>query len=474
LPFPANPLRAALLVGSLAALGCAAEPERTATARHLVVVSLDTTRADYLGAYGNPWVSTPRIDALARESVVFDALKVAAPTTLASHVSLFTGAYPLHHGTPRNGFTVHPDNVMLAEILRDAGFHTAGFVASFALESRFGFAQGFAHYDETFDRLVGDAGADQNQRRADAVTDAAIAYLDALDSGRGVPNLFLFVHYFDPHAPYDAPSPWNARYGPEAERDAPPPDDIGALPGFPPPDPERVRALRRSYAAEISFTDHHVGRLLDALRERGLLDESVVLLTSDHGENLGEHDGRFDHGFHTFETTMRGVAMVRLPGARLGGGHITRVASSVDLLPTLLAQLGLRAPEGLDGVAIDLEAANSRPETPRFGEASKPWERVETDPRWRNARKARCVWDGDLKLMRIPYVGVEALFDLARDPREQDDLLLHPTPDQTAQARRLRALLDAWTESAHPLPSDFDRSQREESARRLRALGYLR
>jgi len=179
------------------------------TARHVVLISLDTTRRDHIGCYQRSAVATPHIDRFAAEGLRCNNHLTPATTTLASHASMFTGKYPQNHGVPRNGFVLHRENPLLAEILGAAGFRTAGFLGSFALDSRFGIARGFEHYDQEFDIFFGEDGADQNQRRATAVTDAVDAYLDR---ARGADRRFLFVHYFDPHQPYDPPAEYAARY----------------------------------------------------------------------------------------------------------------------------------------------------------------------------------------------------------------------------------------------------------------------
>ena len=236
---------------------------------------------------GNTWIRTPCLDALAAESIVFTDYMTVVPTTLASHTTLFTGKYPHNHGTARNGFMVNLENDTLAEILRRAGMKTAGFAGSFALDSRFGLAQGFGHYDEEFSVLVGDRGADQNQRLAPSVTEDVIRYLD----DNGVPErLFLFAHYFDPHRPYRAPAPFDTLYDPLGRRDLQPIPLLKSGSAFL-PDEARREAHRHAlqYAAEISYTDEHIGNLLDDLRRRGILDDALVVVTSDHGESLWEH-----------------------------------------------------------------------------------------------------------------------------------------------------------------------------------------
>jgi arylsulfatase A-like enzyme len=444
--------------------------EAVRPARHVVLISLDTTRADQLGLYGNPTVKTPHLDRLAAESVVLDDFMTVVPTTLAAHVSLFTGNYPHTHGTPRNGFLVNERNVMLPEILGEHDFVTAGFAGSFALEGRFDFAQGFEHYDEAFERFAGEGGRLQNERSAESVTQAVIDYLDR---GEVPEHLFLFVHYFDPHAPYEAPPPYDTMYDPSG-REALPDWKTVRHEGLVKPGSkdELADRLARQYAAEISYMDHHLGRLLDELRERGILDEALLVVTSDHGENFWEHGAVFDHGWSTYQTTMRGVGIIRLPGAALAGTRVGGVAANIDILPTMLDHLGIPLPDGIDGEAIDLERAEPLDRV-RFGQAAKPWQEVETDPRWTNMLKTRCVRSGKYKLVQVPYAGREELYDLESDPAEQVELLATSDPEAEAAARRLREQLEAWAASARPLPSRFDPSQREETIERLRALGYL-
>ena len=458
---------AALVLGA-----CSGSSLDPGVPRHVVVISIDTARADHFGFLGSESVRTQGLDAFAREAIVFTDYMTVVPTTLASHTTLFTGKYPHHHGTPRNGFTINAANEMLAETLQEAGFHTAGFVGSFALDERFGFAQGFDHYDQESDIYVGDSGADQNQRLAEQVTDAAIAYLDEA----GVPDrLFLFAHYFDPHAPYAAPPPFDTVYDPQGTHGLYPAEAIKRYQGFSPEQKERsIERLAMQYASEVSYTAHHVARLLDDLVSRGVLDQALVVVTTDHGECLWEHGEEFDHGRTVYQATMHAVCAMRLPGGELGGTRVDELVASIDVLPTILDVLGLDVPEGVDGESVplrNLEAGIG--ERTRFGEATKPRSDAETDPRWANIRKARCIRDGRYKYVATPYLGTEEFYDVVADPRERENLLEAPTDEMLRVAGDMRVRLEAWTDSAQPLPSTFDSSQTEESIRRLRSLGYL-
>lgn len=462
----------ACVAAALALIGCARRSSEPGAAKHVILISIDTARADHFGFMGSERVRTPRLDAFAGESIVFTDYMTVVPTTLASHTSLLTGKYPHHHGTPRNGFMVNGKNEMLPEILKAAGFHTAGFAGSFALDSRFDFAQGFDHYDQDFDIRAGQWGAEQDERSAARVTDAVIRYLD----DAGIPSrLFLFVHYFDPHRPYSPPPPYETAYDPEGRRDLPRVAVLLRQRGLTPEQTEQcVRRLALQYAAEISYTDEHVGRLLDDLKRRGILDQALVVVTSDHGECLWEHGEEFDHGRTVYQSTMRALCAMRLPGGELGGTGVGQLVANIDVLPTTLDFLGLAVPLGVDGEAIPLLTAGEvfAPRT-RFGEATKPRGSVETDPRWTNIRKSRCVREGRHKLIVTPYMGTQELYDVVADPDEVVNLLESPSAEIERLAADLGAKLQAWTESAHPLPSQFEPSQQEETKRRLRSLGYL-
>ena len=474
-----NPFRWSVFLFVIAAVACSARSDSDRPARHVVFISLDTTRPDHFGFYGSPGVLTPNLDKLASESIVLDDFMTVAPTTLASHASLFTGKYPHSHGTPRNGFVVNDENVLLAELLQEAGFSTAGFVGAFPLASQFGIAQGFDDWDEGFERFEGVDDVLVNERTAGSVTDAVIQYLEQVDLSR---NQFLFVHYFDPHAPYESPSPYDTLYDPRgreglrdwlslvrdchrlsATREQPPPELL-----------EEARRMAAQYAAEVTYTDVQVGRLLADLRERGILDEALLVVTSDHGESFWEHGECFDHGWGTYDSSMRIVGLIRLPGAVGAGTRVPELVANIDILPTVLNYLGIPVPETVDGKMMDLESVPPQvPGGPRFGQATKPWQSVETDPRWHNLRKSRCIRQGKFKLIQVPAAGTEHLYDLSRDPIESANLLEIPDLDVDSVAGPMRKKLETWAASADPLPTHFVVGEQNDVIDRLKALGYL-
>ncbi len=473
------------------------------------MISLDTTRADHLGCYGGD-VATPHLDGLAAEGTVFEDAVTPATTTLCAHTSMLTGSWPQTHGIVRNGYHVHPDNEMLAERLSAQGFATAGFVSSFALDERFDFAQGFDVWDQEFDLKIRGGDKHANQRRAERTTDAVLGYLE-----QGAPErLFLFVHYFDPHSPYDPPAPYDRMYGEVAEGTSGGLDTLRVLTGerqtavlgFPrdkdaaitegllpelvrgwSPEPSAVEQdLVRLYKGEVSYMDHHLGRLFEGLRAAGVWDDAVVVVTADHGETFSEHADCWNHGLAVYDTTVRVPLIVRVP-QRGSGRRVAQVVSTIDIVPTILELLDL--PEGprVDGLSLlPLLEGGRLAREHVFAIGTQPGARVERGAgSWRNACKAHAVRSADHKYIDTAYMPLQELYDLRGDPGEQRDLLLAEPERARDLVGELAGVLADFRASARPLPSDFQDSSKarlreeianddaaDDTAARLGALGY--
>jgi arylsulfatase A-like enzyme len=473
--------------------------------RHVVLVSLDTTRADHLSCYGTEAASTPRLDALAAAGIRFADVTAAAPTTLASHTSLMTGSWPHTHGVVRNGFKVHQDNQMLAEVLRGAGFHTAAFLGSFALESRFDFDQGFDVFDEEFAILV-NSDHDQNQRLAEDVTASALRHVEQVKDE--VDRLFLFLQYFDPHAPYGPPVSEGAprtdmlqvetavrAHQQALTGSAPglvgvingglPLQLVGAADGHP---FQQDLLLREAYAAEVAYMDRCLGDLFDGLEAAGVLEEAIVIVTADHGETMYEHHDFWNHGLWLYQTTVHVPLIFRMPGSAGAGRVVTHPVSNVDVLPTLCDLLDLEAPQRCEGVSlVPLLEGGPLQRGAVFSEATQPGRMsgVEVAGTWGNRFKPRCVRRGPWKLIISPYhevpkadgtgkLPLHQLFNVEDDPGERNDLWLTGSgdPELRALVKSLSRELLQWQRSAAPLPSSFDRSQYEETKARLQQMGY--
>jgi arylsulfatase A-like enzyme len=393
---------------------------------NVLLITIDTLRADRVGYAGYEAAETPVLDALADEGVVFTAAVAAAPVTLPSHATILTGLYSPGHGALDNGFYSLPDDIpTLATLLDAAGYETAAVVGAYVLERRYGLARGFAHYDQSFRRLP-DAAPEHVERPAGDVTAAALAWLATRREAAGERPFFLWVHYFDPHCPYEPPADFRYRF-----RQAP-------------------------YDGEIAYTDYSLGELLAGLREAGELERTLVVVVSDHGEALGD-GGELTHGLLLRESTLRVPFLMSAPGALPRGRRVTGTVSNADVAPTVLAALGLSPPERQDGQSL-LPAITAGAAAGRrvYSETRLPrnvygWSMLAgvRDDRWAWVRGPR-----------------PELYDLRADPGE--------TTDRHADRPDLAAELDASVDAvlARGRETDARATLTAEEAEALRALGY--
>jgi arylsulfatase A-like enzyme/tetratricopeptide (TPR) repeat protein len=387
-------------------------------------VTLDTVRADHLGCYGDRAARTPVVDALAARGARFETAVAHSPITGPSHASILTGLTPLRHGVRNNSDYVLPPGVpTLPDALGRAGWRTAAFVSGFPLERRFGYDRGFETYDAAFPRGNDPRRAPYVERPAGMTTHAALRWLD--DRASSPDPWFLWVHYYDPHSPYEPP----AEYA--------------------------VALAGRPYDGEIAFVDAQLGRLLQRLEERGLTGRTLVVVTADHGESLGEH-GEATHGMFVYDSTLRVPWIVAGPGVP-SGRVPTVVARSIDVAPTVLDYAGQPPAEAMEGRSLR-PAIDGRPmsDEPAYAESLFASLHLRWAPlyAWRTSR-----W----KLVDAPR---PELFDLQADPGERRDRAGEEPARVEALRRPLRAALRA------PTP-DATATVDAESAERLRSLGYL-
>ena len=399
----------------------------------LLLITLDTTRADRIGAYGFDDIETPHLDRLAAEGILFEQAQAVAPLTLPAHSSIFTGEFPPAHGVRDNGgFYLADEHVVLAEILRDEGLRTGGFVGAFVLDAKWGISQGFDHYFDDFE--LGDTvrlALNEIERPADEVTDAALAWLGEAPDAR----FFSWVHYYDPHSPYEPPEPFAERY------------------------------RNRPYVGEIAYVDSQIGRLLAWLDDNDRTRDTVVLVIGDHGESLGEH-GESGHGFFVYEGATRVPFILRAPYDTMRGRRVADVVRAVDVSPTVLDLLAVDAGQaerdssfqGASLVRLLTGASGSR--LPAYAEAVYP--------------RYHYGWSdlASLRLENMKYVAAPRpeLYDLAADPGEQNNLYSDRPDEVDRMATILRALESRWADAALPAPvQEIDPDTRA----RLAALGYL-
>lgn len=416
-----------LLLSAGATLSCAPGAQ---TLKNVLLISIDTLRADHLGSYGYAAARTPTLDRLAAEGARFERATSVMPLTLPAHSSLFTGTFPTFHGVRDNGgFYLSEDAVTLAESLAARDYDTAGFVAAFVLDSRWGIAQGFDHYVDDFDLAAEQAaqGMDAIQRPGREVVDRALDWFETRDRER---PYFSWLHLYDPHTPYSAPA--------EVQKDFPL-TRIGA------------------YDAEIAETDRQIDRLLKALEASGELDDTLVVVVADHGEMLGEHE-EVTHGYFIYEAATHIPLILHGPGIEpVVVPHQVRL---VDVAPTILAQLGLDPLDAAHGVDLAPALRGERLELDAYSES---WY-----PRYHYGwSELRALQDGRYKLIQAP---TRELYDLDADPEEQNNLAETERDLANALERRLNQLIESTQgDLAESAPQEID----EETAQRLRALGYL-
>ncbi len=427
---------AASIMAGLSALSGCTRPASPPTARHLVLVTIDTLRADRLGAYGNTEVETPRLDRIAREGALAVEATAHVPLTRPSHVTLFTGRLPTQTGIRDNvSPAVVPDTPLLAEVLKGAGFVSAAFVSSVVLEASSGLNRGFDTYAAEFEGGSAEAQfINTVQKKGDVTTAEAIAWLEGLGKTKAPPSrVFLWLHLYDPHDPYEPPEPYAARYA------------------------------ERPYDGEVAWSDELVGRLDDALGRLGLRDQTLLVVTSDHGEGLGEH-GETLHGFFTYQTTLRVPFLVRGPGVKPGGRLLSTVRL-VDVFPTVLELLGVSVPKGAPFAGASLakglrgEAAVHEPVT--YAESLVPLLHFG----WSDLRVLR---EGRFKYIQAPR---PELYDLAQDPGERQNL----AATQASRAEAMRAALGRFLEEERRAGAKQANASSvpPELLEKLGALGYV-
>jgi arylsulfatase A-like enzyme/Flp pilus assembly protein TadD len=417
-----------LLLAWLGSLACGGETVPLS----VIIITLDTTRADALGAYGQRLPTSPRIDAMAAEGTLFEQVVASAPSTLPSHATLFTGRQPYSHGIRSNfGYRLSDENVTLAEMLRDRGYATHAEIASSVLKGATRLDQGFEVYREVPSSKPTLQSLEQARMRlptrsAEDITERGLAFLRE----NAERPFLLWLHYYDAHEPLD------------------------------PPEPFRSEIAESLYLAEVRRTDHQVGRVLDELEALGLRERSLVVLTADHGEGLGQH-GEETHSFLVYDSTMR-VPLV-FWGAYVipRGQRVAPLVRLADVTPTLLDLLGLVSMQDVQGTSLRplLENPGAKLQLIGYGESIEPL----------------LSFGGDVlrfvRLGRWKYIHKlePELYDVASDPQELRNLAAEQ-PERVAQLRtRLEQLLGA----AQASPGDAEAAMDPETLAQLRALGYV-
>ena len=389
---------------------------------NVLLFTIDTLRGDALGCYGGKRAKTPNIDAFAGRSVVFRDTVSQAPFTLPSHISILTGVIPPVHGVQDNGgFYLDSKVTTLAEVFKARGMHTGAFVGGFPLDSRFGLDQGFDLYDDSYPQVGNISEITMPERKGSEVTASALKWLQTQTKN----HWFAWIHYYDPHFPYNPPEPYTKQFAAEP------------------------------YAGEISYVDEQVGHILEFLKKNGLSDKTLVVITADHGEALGQH-GEATHGIFAYESTLR-VPLIIGP---LKAATVTRRARLIDIAPTILDLMGASFSGKIQGKSLRrmLEGQDKDlPPDDSYFEALSMYLNAGWAP-------LRGFYSGDYKYIELP---VRELYDVKQDPGEMKNLCSD------------KALCDRWQSKfesyfrPYEKPVTLNKPVDAETAEQLRALGYV-
>ena len=392
--------------------------------RHIILISIDTCRADYLSCYGYKHQTTPNIDRFAQEGILFTNTISPVPITLPAHSSMLTGTIPPYHGVRNNiGYKLGQSNVTLAEILSSKGYTTAGFISTLVLDSKFAINQGFDTYDDKFEQILENSYG--GERLGQETTSHTLKWLEENKDEK----FFLFLHYYDPHYEYRPPEPFASRFA-----DSP-------------------------YAGEIAYTDYCIGQVIEKLKELGLYESALIIITADHGEMLGEH-GEDAHMFFIYQSAIKVPLIFKLPGVN-EAKKVDNIVGLVDIVPTICSFVGIKPPHSLQG----------RDLSPYFY-AKQPIDmkgHLYTEslvPSSMNANSLRAVVNDRWKYIQTTR---PELYDLIEDPDEMNNLVKQQPQQARILQDSLKQILLRNKQPDYKSRTDLD----EKTLKQLESLGYV-
>lgn len=406
---------------------------------NVFLITLDTLRVDYVSAYGQRKAQTPALDQVASEGVLFERCISQTPLTLPSHTSILSGTYPLYHQIRDNGGFLVPQNLlMVSELLQKQGINTAAFIAAYVLHSKWGINQGFDTYSDDFDLTKYEKiSLGLVQKRADEVLQNAEKWLiqfqeQSKKSKTNKQHFFAWIHLYDPHTPYDPPSPYKER--------------------FP----------RNPYRGEVEYLDAQLGIFFQFLKQQGLYDTSLIILAADHGESLGEH-GEQSHGFFIYEPTVHVPLIIRAPFS-FPRSRVSHTVELIDLAPTILDALGIPIPTAYQGTSLLPLMWGEKTQKKNVAYTETYYPRLHFG--W---SELKALYYGDQeKFILAPK---EELYDLTSDYHEQANLVLK----RSYQSKQLKTQLQKFVreKSQNAVKPGETKTMDKEDLQKLAALGYL-
>lgn len=396
---------------------------------NVILITVDTLRADRLGCYGFSPDTTPTMDRWAARGIRFENCIAQTPLTLPSHTTILTGTLPLFHGVRDNGgFVVPPQLETIAEVFKSAGYKTAAIVSAYVLDSKWGLSQGFDYYFDRFDLgRFEKISLGEVQRRAEETINETLSWLEK----NSQTPFFLWVHLYDPHTPYDPPEPYRSQF----------------------PD--------RPYLGEIAYTDSQLARLEDYLERTRLQENTLLVLASDHGESLGEHK-ESTHGFFVYQEAIHVPLIFVLPSEKFAGKTYTGIVTLADVMPTILDYVGLKIPAEVQGLSLTRYFNGRKKTEDRLAYSETFYPRYHYG--WSELRSFQ---NNRYKLILAP---VPELYDLMKDPDEEKNLVYLEKPTFEKLTRMAEEFEKKYREKA--ISPDFS-SVDEETREKLAALGYL-
>ncbi|MCU0285363.1 MAG: sulfatase-like hydrolase/transferase [Acidobacteria bacterium] len=398
---------------------------------NVLIITLDTTRADHIGTYGYKPAQTPNIDSIARSGVQFQNAYTPVPLTLPAHCSIFTGNIPLAHGVRNNGrYRLDEKTDTMTEILQRRGYMTAAFVSSFTLDSRFGLDQGFNIYNDNLTVKKGQVKTYDSERTADLVYSDFVAWFESYCQGDKNKKFFAWIHFFDPHMPYNPPGSFRNNF-------------------------------QNPYDGEIAYMDLYIGKIINLLKAKQVLDNTLLILAGDHGEGFGEH-GEFGHMMFCYEENLKVPLIFYSPGYLPGNINITTTVSLIDIMPSILNFLDIKTPGILttQGISLlPLVNGAAIKDRPFYIESIFPEETLACAP-------VKGLIKGDYKIIDLPK---PELYNLAKDPLEKENIFFK----ENINARQLKQTLDALVKRYEQKTVQSGHRLTPEEERKLNSLGYF-